>query len=93
MKGHTLILAAAVVMVSPASTWARQSHEQAAQACESDVYSLCGKAIPDQQRITACLRKHWSKVSNKCRSAMANYGRNQSGKYSHHSRLHAITGY
>ncbi|MEJ2378136.1 MAG: hypothetical protein P8Y71_23075 [Pseudolabrys sp.] len=49
------------------------------QACEGDVYSLCGQAIPDQDRIQHCLRKKWSKVSHKCRSAMASYGRRHNG--------------
>ena len=45
------------------------------QACEGDVYALCGEAIPDQQRIEKCLRKKWRKVSHKCRKVMASYGK------------------
>jgi hypothetical protein len=45
------------------------------QACQGDVYALCGEAIPDQDRIEKCLRKKWSKVSHKCRKVMASYGR------------------
>jgi hypothetical protein len=43
------------------------------QACGNDVYALCGQAIPDQDRITACLRAHWDRVSKPCRVFMRNY--------------------
>jgi hypothetical protein len=45
------------------------------QACEADVYALCGEFIPDADRITACLRSHWKDVSQSCRAVMASYGR------------------
>jgi hypothetical protein len=45
--------------------------------CEGDVYALCGDAIPDQVRITACLRANWKQVSHGCREFMAHYGRHQ----------------
>ncbi len=54
--------------------------QQAQQACEGDVYALCGDAIPDAERITACLRSHWKDVSHQCRAMMASYGRNHSGR-------------
>jgi hypothetical protein len=49
------------------------------QACEGDVYALCGEAIPDQGRIAKCLRKKWSKVSHDCRKVMASYGKRHNG--------------
>lgn len=59
---------------------APEGMQQEQQACESDVYSLCGEAIPDTDRIATCLRAHWSKVSHACRSVMAEYAKQ------HHSR-------
>jgi hypothetical protein len=53
------------------------------QACENDVYALCGEAIPDQNRIEKCLRSKWSTVSKKCRSVMASYGRRHKGHDGH----------
>ena len=50
------------------------------QACEGDVYALCGEFIPDTDRITACLRSRWKDVSPACRTVMANYGRNHNGR-------------
>lgn len=60
-----------------------QGYGEAQQACEADVYKLCGQAIPDQDRIVACLRKRWSSVSKPCREAMADYGK-------HHHRHKSI---
>ena len=51
------------------------------QACEGDVYALCGQAIPDQNRIEKCLRSKWSRVSHKCRKVMASYGRRHHGRH------------
>jgi hypothetical protein len=50
------------------------------QACEADVYALCGEFIPDVDRITVCLRSHWKDVSHSCRAVMASYGRNHKGQ-------------
>jgi hypothetical protein len=52
------------------------------QACEADVYALCGEFIPDADRITVCLRSHWKDVSHSCRAVMASYGRNHKGQSS-----------
>jgi hypothetical protein len=43
----------------------------AQQACGNDVFAMCQQDIPDQGRITACLRKNYSRVSAPCRSFMA----------------------
>jgi len=45
------------------------------QACGNDVYTYCGEAIPDQDRIATCLKKHWSDISEECRTTMKNYRR------------------
>jgi hypothetical protein len=59
----------------PQAAGQSQGYGEAQQACEGDVYKLCGQAIPDQDRIVACLRKKWSGVSKECRKAMANYSK------------------
>lgn len=45
------------------------------QACQDDVYTYCGEEIPDHDRIAACLKKHWGKISKECRTVMINHGR------------------
>ena len=56
-----------------------QSPSQAAgqQACGNDAFALCGDAIPDANRIAACLSKNFSRVSAPCRQYMASYGKSQ----------------
>ncbi|MEJ2375948.1 MAG: hypothetical protein P8Y71_11200 [Pseudolabrys sp.] len=82
MKLTSGIIAGALLVASIWPGFAQQQPQQRAdhmrveqQVCESDVYALCGQAIPDQNRIEKCLRRKWSNVSYRCRSAMASYGR------------------
>jgi hypothetical protein len=65
-----------------------QSQEQ--QACEGDVYDLCGEAIPDQDKIVVCLRKHWSKVSKECRHVMVSYAKNHRKTMRHKNHKDAV---
>jgi hypothetical protein len=37
------------------------------QACEADAFRLCGNAIPDQERVKACLITNMSKLTPACR--------------------------
>jgi hypothetical protein len=43
-------------------TWEQQ------MACTPDVWRLCGAAIPDVDRIVACLRQNTSSLSDGCRA-------------------------
>jgi hypothetical protein len=80
MKASALIFLGVLLSV-PMATKAVEQTTDPQEACEADVYALCGEAIPDQDRITACLRAHWKKVSKDCRKVMANYGRNHSSAH------------
>ena len=42
--------------------------QRAEQACYNDVNTLCGDAIPDEDRIKACMKVHRAQLSPKCRS-------------------------
>ncbi len=79
MKSHITILAAlmlAIVATTALADDAEQMQEEQ-QACGTDAYTFCGDAIPDQNRIAACLKKHWSEISPECRTAMNNHGRSR----------------
>jgi hypothetical protein len=52
-----------------------QSQAEGQQACGNDAFALCQDAIPDTNRIAACLRKNFSHVSAPCRQYMASYGK------------------
>jgi hypothetical protein len=77
MKTYLAILAAMMLALFSAGAMAQDQDEQ--MACQNDVFALCGDAVPDRDRITACLRKHWSEVSHECRAVLANYGRRHGG--------------
>ncbi len=86
MKFTSAIFAGALALAASTPALAQQQQQQTPngmqaeqQACEGDVYKLCGQAIPDQTRIEKCLRKKWSKVSQNCRKTMASYGKRHNG--------------
>jgi hypothetical protein len=54
---------------------ATRQFQQEQDACQTDAYTYCNDAIPDEPRITACLRKHWSKISPECRKVMNSHRR------------------
>lgn len=45
---------------------AEQGTEQEREACTPDVFRLCGRFIPDEQRITTCLRNAGPRLSPAC---------------------------
>ena len=42
--------------------------QKAEQACYDDVNKLCGDAIPDEDKIKACMKAHRAQLSPKCRT-------------------------
>jgi hypothetical protein len=59
-------------LLSPSTASAYTQEEQ--QACQDDAFRLCGDAIPDEQRVKACLLKRVRNLSPACRR-MFNQGR------------------
>jgi hypothetical protein len=93
MKTCTLVLITTLIAAMPAAVVNAQTQpnsqqsgeansqmQQEQQACQGDVYALCGEAIPDVDRITTCLRSRWKDVSQECRAVMASYGRNHKSR-------------
>jgi hypothetical protein len=64
-----------------------QSQAEGQQACGNDAFALCSDAIPDANRIAACLSRNFSRVSAPCRAYMASYGK------SHRATRHASRRY
>ncbi len=42
--------------------------QKAEQACYDDVNKLCADAIPNEEKIKACMQVHHAQLSPKCRS-------------------------
>jgi hypothetical protein len=43
------------------------------QACMNDAFSVCGHAIPDRDRVAACLAQNLNRISIACRTVMVRY--------------------
>jgi len=52
------------------------------QYCTPDAMRLCGDAIPDVARVTACMKAKSSQLSPECRAAMR--GGKKGGAVPHH---------
>ncbi|HET7848804.1 MAG TPA: cysteine rich repeat-containing protein [Pseudolabrys sp.] len=78
----TLVLLCAPATAQP-EAMSQEDMQAAQQVCQNDVFALCQDSVPDQTRITACLRRHFREVSAPCRDFMAHYG-----KHRRHHRRH-----
>ena len=56
-----------IAFSAPASAPAHAYTEEERQACEADAFRLCNHAIPDEQRVKACLIANMSRLSPACR--------------------------
>jgi hypothetical protein len=61
-------LAAAFTGGSSASAQEHRGTMQQQMACTPDVFRLCGAAIPDENRIVACLQANTPQLSGPCRA-------------------------
>jgi hypothetical protein len=51
--------------------------DAAKQACTPDAMRLCAEFIPDVAKVTACMSKKHSELSEACRMAMADGGKRE----------------
>jgi hypothetical protein len=61
-------LALASIAFLPAQAMAQSQEDQ--QACMNDAFTYCGHAIPDRDRVAACLAKNIGRISPSCRTVM-----------------------
>ncbi len=72
MKIH-FALAFALLALAPAAASAQTQDEQ--NACMNDAFNVCGHAIPDRERVGACLAQNINRISAPCRTVMQRYAR------------------
>ena len=65
------VLALAFFTLVPAAASAESQDEQ--NACMGDAFSVCGHAIPDRDRVAACLAQNMNRISVACRTVMQRY--------------------
>ena len=64
-------LAAAFLALAPVAAVAETQEEQ--QACMNDAFTVCRDAIPDRDRVAACLAHNINRISSACRTVMLRY--------------------
>jgi hypothetical protein len=81
MKSHLALAFAttlALIAFTPAASLAQSQQEQ--QACMNDAFQFCGHAIPDRDRVGACLAANVRRISLPCREVMQRYSNGSNGR-------------
>ena len=68
-----LTLIGAALLLLPVSASAQSQDDQT--ACMNDAFNVCGHAIPDRDRVAACLAQNINRISPACRTVMQRYSR------------------
>jgi len=63
-----IAIALAFFALIPVGASAETQDEQ--NACMNDAFNVCGDAIPDRDRVAACLAKNIKGISPACRTVM-----------------------
>jgi hypothetical protein len=66
-------LAFAFLALAPVAASAESQEEQ--MACMGDAFNICGHAIPDRDRVAACLAENINRISGECRTVMNRYSK------------------
>jgi len=66
-----IALALVFFTLVPAAASAETQDEQ--NACMNDAFNICGHAIPDRDRVAACLAQNMNRISVACRTVMQRY--------------------
>ena len=56
-------------------TFASAETQDEQNACMGDAFSVCGHAIPDRDRVAACLVQNINRISVACRVVMRRYSK------------------
>ena len=72
MKIH-FALAFTLLALAPVAASAETQEEQ--NACMNDAFNVCGHAIPDRDRVGACLAQNINRISSACRTVMQRYAK------------------
>jgi hypothetical protein len=66
-------LAFAIFAITPIAAMAQSQQEQ--NACMSDVFNVCGHAVPDRDRVVSCLVTNVNRISSECRTVVQRYSK------------------
>jgi hypothetical protein len=72
LKAYSLVVVAvASVLCAPHAGIAAEGTEAQRKACEPDAMRLCKDAVPDHEKIKACLQANLDRLSADCRAVLA----------------------
>ena len=71
MKIQTALALTFFALIPTVASSAETQDEQ--NACMGDAFSVCGHAIPDRDRVAACLAQNLNRISVACRVVMQRY--------------------
>jgi hypothetical protein len=86
---HSALVAAALLLPL-LSTQAAAQGPQGQHVCHEDAFRLCQAAIPDHQRIFACLVENQRQLSAACRALIVTYSTPQDGRSGSRRRYDAV---
>ena len=62
------LIVAGIGLTSVTSAQAFQVTAEQEQACEPDAFRLCSSAIPDEEKVAACMKANEASLSPQCRA-------------------------
>jgi len=68
MKRTCALLAASLIALGSAATSNAASRDEQTKACRGDAMHFCAADIPNEDKITACMKQHVDELSPACRA-------------------------
>ncbi|HUC50434.1 MAG TPA: hypothetical protein VMA30_13705 [Xanthobacteraceae bacterium] len=72
-RGAALAVFCLTLQLSIMPTRAQDDHQDDHYACMGDAMTVCGRFIPDRERVARCLMANRNRVSPACRVALKHF--------------------
>ena len=72
MNRSFCFLAASLVALAGSAAARAASRDEQAHACRGDAIHFCAAEIPNEEKITACMKRHIDELSPPCRAMFKN---------------------
>ncbi|KXU88739.1 hypothetical protein CI15_10565 [Paraburkholderia monticola] len=72
MNRSFCLLAASLVVLGGSAAARAASRDEQTHACRGDAIHFCAGEIPNEEKITACMKRHIDELSPACRAMFKN---------------------
>ncbi|NML34135.1 hypothetical protein [Paraburkholderia antibiotica] len=72
MNRTLYLLVAGLVALGAVTSAQAASRDEQAHACRGDAMHFCASEIPNEEKITACMKQHIDELSPACRAMFKN---------------------